>query len=319
MRITRLLVLLVTPVMVGPLAGPVAAVAPASPATAAAPTAAPATAAPATAHPAAAGDAPLLVDVRAARHRGFDRVVLEFRGGLPEVGGARYVDRLIADGSGRRIRIAGQAILRLDLQRARAHTDQGVATAPRRRAFALPNVMTAVRAGDFEGVVSYGLGLARRGAFTITRLRAPDRVVVDVRADFATVSRKVWFFDHDRYVANREPFFTPVARPVPPGTPATGLMDRLFAGPLPEEHAAGLRLLRSGASGYADLAVAGGVARVRMRGRCHGGGSTVTLAGEVLPTLRQLPTVDWVKLLDPAGTTLTPAGPVDSTPACLEP
>ena len=62
-----------------------------------------------------------------------------------------YVDRLFADGSGRRVRVAGQALLRVRFERAQAHTDDGSSTAaPRRVAYALPNVMTAVRAGDFE-------------------------------------------------------------------------------------------------------------------------------------------------------------------------
>ena len=108
-------------------------------------------------------------------------------------------------------------------------------------------------------------------------------------------------------------------RPVRPGTPATGLMDRLFAGPLPAERRAGLRLVRSRATGYADLAVAGGVARVRLTGGCSSGGSTVTVAGSILPTLRHLPTVEWVKILDPAGQTADPTGSTDSVPACLEP
>ena len=47
--------------------------------------------------------------------------------------------------------------------------------------------------------------------------------------------------------------------------------------------------------------------------------TTVSIAGEVLPTLKQLPTVDRVVLRDAAGSTLDPDGPGDSTPACLEP
>ena len=39
----------------------------------------------------------------------------------------------------------------------------------------------------------------------------------------------------------------------------------------------------------------------------------------LLPTLKQLPTVDRVVLRDRTGSTLDPDGPGDSTPACLEP
>ncbi len=268
----------------------------------------------------AAPSNPLLVAVR-ARHVGdVDRVVFEFRGGLPADREVDYVDRLFADGSGRRVHVAGQALLRVRFERAQAHTDAGAPTAaPRRVAYALPNVLTAVRSGDFEAVTTYGIGLAKRTRVRVRTLQSPPRVVVEVGAGFPTVERKVWFFHRDRFVDNREPFFVPVRRLVRPGTPATGLMDRLFAGPLPGERARGLRLLRSGATGYDDLTVSGGTADLRLTGRCSSGGSTVTIAGEILPTLKQLATVDRVVLRDAAGGTLDPGGVGDSTPACLEP
>ena len=81
--------------------------------------------------------------------------------------------------------------------------------------------MTAVRAGDFEAVTTYGLGLAKRTPVRVTTLQAPPRVVVEVGAGFATVQRKVWFLDRDRFVDNQEPFFVAVRRPVVPGAPAT--------------------------------------------------------------------------------------------------
>ena len=268
----------------------------------------------------AAPPTPVLVAVRAAHRGDVDRVVFEFRGGLPADRQVGYVDRLFADGSGRRVHVAGRALLRVRFEPAAAHTDQGVPTAaPRRVAFALPNVLTAVRSGDFEAVTTYGLGLATRTPVRVTTLQAPPRVVVEVGAGFATVERKVWFFHRDRFVDNREPFFVPVTRLVRPATPATGVLDRLFAGPLPRERARGLRLLRSGATGYDDLAVSGGAADLRLTGRCSSGGSTVSIAGEVLPTLKQFATVQRVVLRDAQGSTLDPDGPGDSTPECLEP
>ena len=84
--------------------------------------------------------------------------------------------------------------------------------------------MTVVRAGDFEAVTTYGIGLARRQPFTVSTRKNPGRVVIDIRAAFPTVSRKVWFLDQDRFAANTPPFFVPVRRPVPPGSPATGVM-----------------------------------------------------------------------------------------------
>jgi len=268
----------------------------------------------------AAAALPTLVDVRAYHRPGVDRVVFELRGGLPARRTATYVDRLISDGRGRSLRIAGQAILQVSMELADAHDSTG-STAPGRLAFALPNVLTVVRSGDFEGVVSYGIGLAKRTPFTVTTRTGPSRVVVSIRAGFPTVARKVWFLDRDAFVAGTEPYFTPVTRPVRVRHKAAGLLDRVFAGPTATETAAGLRLLRSKARGWAgpDLSVADDVARVRLTRSCSSGGSTVTVAGEIMPTLRQLAAVDFVKIFAPDGSTETPAGRSDSIPACLEP
>jgi hypothetical protein len=261
---------------------------------------------------------PTLVDIRAAHHPGFDRIVFEFAGGLPATHRVQYVDKLIADASGKRVRIAGRAILRVVLNPADAHDSSGP-TVPRRRAFALPNIMTTVRAGDFEAVTTYGVGLAKRTPFRVFTLTDPARVVIDVTAAFRTVPHQVFLFNEDNFVANDEPFFTPVSRPVPAARPFVGSLDRLFAGPLPSEQADGLRLLRSRARGFTALRIDDGVARVRLTGNCSSGGSTVSIAGEIMPTLREFPTVDWVKIYDPSGHTENPHGHTDSIPECLEP
>lgn len=272
----------------------------------------------ATAAPAAppARALPQLVDVRAVHRGGEDRVIFQFDAGAPAGFDVRYVDRLRADGSGRRIRVAGRAILQVGLHDTR--TDSAI-PAPARRAFATPNVMTAVRSGIFEGWTTYGVGVAKRTAFEVTPQPARNRVVVAIRADFPTVERQVFFLDEDRFAANQEPFFVARMRPVPATSPATGVMDRLFAGPLDRERMHGLRLVRSRATGFSGLAISGGIARVRLRGRCDSGGSTITIAGEIAPSLRQFDTVDWVKILDPAGQTADPTGPGDSIPDCLNP
>ncbi|MGZ4696594.1 MAG: AMIN-like domain-containing (lipo)protein [Oryzihumus sp.] len=262
---------------------------------------------------------PTLVGIRAAHHPTFDRVVFDFAGGLPASRQVTWVTQLVGDASGLPVPVAGRAVLQVRFAAANAHDAEGRATAPSRVAFALPNAVTVVQSGDFEAVTTYGIGVASRQAVHVTTLTSPSRVVVDVGAAFPTVLRQVWFFNQPRFVANTEPFFTPVLRPVLPLTPATGLMDRIFAGPTTAERAAGLRQLSSGATGFRALSVSGGVARVQLTGGCSSGGSTVTIAGEILPTLRQLFTVDWVKVYDPSGHTLSPTGNRDSVPACLEP
>lgn len=266
---------------------------------------------------------PVLVGVHATHHSpagraAFDRVAFRFDGGLPTSVRVHYVRRVVADASGKRVRVPGRALLAVRFSPADAH-DAGGPTAPARTAFRLPNVMTAVRSGDFEAVTSYALGLARRTPVRVVRLHHPDRVAIDVGAAFRTVPRRVYFFDSGAFTANQEPFFRFVRRPVVPGSPARAALDRLFAGPLPSERSAGLRLLRSGASGLTGPSIRDGVARVRMTGGCTSHGSTVTLAGEVVPTLKQFPSVHWVKIYDPSGHTEHPRGHSDSIPTCLEP
>jgi len=43
-----------------------------------------------------------------------------------------------------------------------------------------PTLKQVSISGDFEAVLSFGVGLARTAGFQVTRLRSPDRLVVDV-------------------------------------------------------------------------------------------------------------------------------------------
>jgi len=192
-------------------------------------------------------------------------------------------------------------------------------TVATRRVFATPNVITTVQSGDFEGVTSYGIGLAKRTAFRVSTLRHPNRVVVDVRARFATVTRRVYFLNADHVTANRRPFFSSRLRAVRATAPAAGVLDRVFAGPVRSERRHGLRLLLSESTGFSRLRIRDDIARVRLRGGCATQGSTVTVAGAIRPALRQFASVRWVKILDPSGATERPTGNTDSIPACLEP
>ncbi len=262
---------------------------------------------------------PTLVGIRAAHHPTYDRIVFDFRGGLPASVHVDYVPQLIQDASGAPVPIAGRAILQVSMSRAQAHDDTGRVTGPDRVAFPLPNIITAVKSGDFEAVTTYGIGLAQRQSFHVFTLTGPDRVVIDVGAAFPTVQRQVYFLDAAAFQTGREPFYVPVLRPVLPMTPATGVMDRMFAGPTAAEQSRGLRFLSSEATGFRKLRIGHGVARVQLTGGCDSRGSTATIAGEIFPTLRQFSTVDRVKIFDPSGQTETPGGPSDSIPFCLEP
>ena len=271
------------------------------------------------AHAAATTTASRLIAIRASHHPGFDRLVFEFSGPPPSRQHVRYVNQLIADPSGRSIPVAGRSILAASFFPATARGAATSVAVPERLVFALPNVMTVVRAGEFESVLSYGIGLAKRTTFHVFTLTRPSRVVVDIDTPFQTVLKKVYFENLPRFAAGTQPYVTAVVRPVLPAAPATGVMDRLFAGPTDAEAASDLRLQQSRATGFTGLSITGLVARVRLTGGCSSGGSTFTIADAVYPTLKQFATVDFVKIYDPAGHTESPSGTNDSIPVCLEP
>lgn len=270
--------------------------------------------------PATAAGIPVLTEVRAGQHAGYDRVVFEFTGRGPSSYSVGYVTTLVADASGQTVTVHGRAILQVVMHGVDNHSTTGAATTPARQAFALKDVTSTVRSGDFEAVVSYGIGLQKRTAFHTHRLSAPARVVVDVMTPFTTVNRRVWFADSGKILANRTSVLTSVWRQVLPGTPATGVMDRLYAGPTAAEKARGLLLASSRTSGWTNLRISSdGIARVQLTGRCGDGSAVVTVADEIFPSLRQFSTVDHVKVYGPDGTTEYPTGHRDSIPVCLEP
>jgi hypothetical protein len=130
--------------------------------------------------PAGAQSAPTLTDVRAGHHPGFDRVVFEFRGPVPRHQ-VRYVDQLVQDASGEPVSVAGGADLEVVFQGAKAHDQNGTPTvSPRRFSPHLPAVQEVAQLGDFEAVVSYGIGVDRRRPLEVTTLSGPSRLVIDV-------------------------------------------------------------------------------------------------------------------------------------------
>ena len=124
-----------------------------------------------------------LVAVRTAHHPEttpkYDRVVFEFRGSVPLIE-VSYVKHMFEDGSGRPVTIAGTALVSVRFQPAQAHDDQGRSTAPRRVGCNMPLVKELVCAGDFEGIVTYGLGISRKAEVRFLTLGDASRVVIDI-------------------------------------------------------------------------------------------------------------------------------------------
>ncbi|MEV4805336.1 GerMN domain-containing protein [Nonomuraea sp. NPDC049421] len=263
---------------------------------------------------------PTLVDVRAAHQPGLDRLVFEFSGRAPAQRDVRYVSRLIADGSGRPVSAVGDALLQVRFRPADGHNRQGRPTyGPARKTYALPGVIQVVKTGDFEGTLTFGVGLARRVPYRVYTLTRPSRVVVDLATPYRTMPVRDYFLNSADYNAGRRPYTTAVTRPVAPPATAYGALQRLFAGPTQAERAQGLRFVSSKATGFSKLTIRRGVARVHLTGPVASGGATFTIADQIRPTLKQFPTIKWVKIYDAAGRTENPAGPSDSIPQSLEP
>jgi hypothetical protein len=117
--------------------------------------------------------------VATACHSTFDRFVVRARFATPGYD-VRYVRRVIADGSGNTVRLRGTKRIRVVVRNARGHTSGGMSLLPAVRTPLCPNLRQIKLAGDFEGVVTFGLGLRRKTGFRVFRLTGPRRIVVDI-------------------------------------------------------------------------------------------------------------------------------------------
>jgi len=123
-----------------------------------------------------------LTAVRTGEHSGFDRVVFQFSGKLPGHTIAR-VQAVDSDPKGVPVPLAGQSYLRVVFHGTSAICPQPVHqtyTGPAVLTPYFPALLTVSAAGDFEGVLSFGIGLAAQGGYHVLTLTSPDRLVIDV-------------------------------------------------------------------------------------------------------------------------------------------
>lgn len=125
---------------------------------------------------------PVLTAIRTGQHPGFDRVVLDLSGPAPAVSN-RWVDELVADGSGETVWLTGEFFVEVVANPAAAHNDAGNPTYPGPQKFRtrdLRNVMAVAITGDFEAYLSIGLGTRNQTWVRTFTLNSPTRVVIDV-------------------------------------------------------------------------------------------------------------------------------------------
>jgi len=92
-----------------------------------------------------------------------------------------YVDQLVEDGSGDPVSVAGAADLEVVFQGANAHRENGSPTvSPRRFSPGLTAVKEIAQLGDFEAVVSYGIGVDQQRPIQVFTLSNPSRLVIDI-------------------------------------------------------------------------------------------------------------------------------------------
>jgi hypothetical protein len=132
--------------------------------------------------PATVPPVPKVSGVRTGAQTGYDRVVFDFSGALPGAESVEYVAALHADGSGAPVSVRGTAFLRVVFSVAEAHNADGSASFPQGRRIdpGLTSLQEVALLGDFEGYVTFGIGLAGKVGFRVFELSNPTRVVIDV-------------------------------------------------------------------------------------------------------------------------------------------
>ena len=105
---------------------------------------------------------PVLRGVRFGRHDTFDRLAFDFCKPADTTLGETVVKQLTEDASGDKVTLKGRYFYALTLTPADAHDSVGRATVPNRAVTVAGNNMQQYQLiGDFEGVVTYGLGVRR--------------------------------------------------------------------------------------------------------------------------------------------------------------
>ncbi len=120
--------------------------------------------------------------VTVGHHAGYDRVVFAFRDHTLRFE-ASYVSGVTQDASGAPVPLRGSAFLALVLRGATTGLSVQRTITP-----GFPMLKQVKGAGDFEGVVSYGIGAASRSGFRAFTLTGPNRLVIDLAIPAAAAS-----------------------------------------------------------------------------------------------------------------------------------
>lgn len=126
-----------------------------------------------------------LAAVRVASHDGYDRLVFEFEDAVPGYRVEVTKRPVTEDGSGETVEVKGSDLVSVRMENAATARITGdkvtpVYKGPKRVATKGAIVQEVVDTGDFEGVVSWVVGLdAAPAGVKVTTLTSPFRLVVD--------------------------------------------------------------------------------------------------------------------------------------------
>lgn len=143
----------------------------------------------ASASPRVPAPAGLFVEMRAASHPGYERLVFEFGGDKPPPHRIQNVDEVRQDPTDKLISLQGKRFLVVVfdgavLDTARWENDPGKSrryTGPERITPGLPLLKEVAISGDFEAVLSFGIGLSGEARMEVQELSSPARLVIDIR------------------------------------------------------------------------------------------------------------------------------------------
>jgi hypothetical protein len=125
-----------------------------------------------------------ITDVRTGTHDGYDRVVFEFAGGIPESSLERAEPPFTQDASGAPIEVQGESFLRLLLRGGTKQTDEGTSSydGPTEFETGYPALVHLIEGGDFEAQSTWYFGLAAESCVRVLTLTddGTARLVIDI-------------------------------------------------------------------------------------------------------------------------------------------
>jgi AMIN domain len=144
---------------------------------------APAQPTPSTAATAPVWQEPDLTAIQVGEQAAYDQAVFQFATGIPHYS-ISYVSAIVQNPNGTPVPLPGRSFLRVTFDPAREASNLPIGPSsypgPGTISPYFPTLLQISAAGNFEGHLSFGLGLSGRARYQVYTLTNPDRVVIDI-------------------------------------------------------------------------------------------------------------------------------------------